>query len=85
MHKLNHKMQTQTLIQTLTQAQEANIQVKCCNVTCVRLLLRRRLCRPENCKDANEVLLKEGAEALRKAVDGAIPYPIRGLLPLGKQ
>ena len=34
---------------------------------------------PEGCKDANEVLVKHGRDALRKIIDNAIPYPIDGL------
>ena len=30
-------------------------------------------------KDANEVLMARGPDALKKAVEGAEPYPIRGL------
>ena len=30
-------------------------------------------------KDANEVLMKDGAEALRQCIDQAEPLPIRGL------
>lgn len=30
-------------------------------------------------KDANEVLMAKGADALKAAVEGAEPYPIRGL------
>ncbi len=34
---------------------------------------------PEGCKDANDVLLTHGPEALRKAVESAQPYPIAGV------
>lgn len=34
---------------------------------------------PDGCKDANDVLLKKGPEALRKCVDAAEPWPIDGL------
>lgn len=34
---------------------------------------------PEGCKDANDVLIKHGAEALRKCVEQAKPYPVEGL------
>ena len=34
---------------------------------------------PEDCKDANEVLLKHGADVLREIVENASPVPIRGL------
>ena len=34
---------------------------------------------PEDCKDANDVLIKHGSEKLRELVDNATPCPIRGL------
>lgn len=34
-------------------------------------------------KDANEVLLKDGKEALRRYIQTAEPYPIRGLFRWG--
>ena len=34
---------------------------------------------PEGCKDANDVLLKEGEAALRGAIDNAEGFPLRGL------
>ena len=34
---------------------------------------------PDNCKDANEVLIKHGAMKLREIVEDATPYPIEGL------
>lgn len=34
---------------------------------------------PDGCKDANEVLLKHGAEAVQNAIDDAQPYPIDGV------
>ncbi len=34
---------------------------------------------PDNCKDANEVLIKHGPMKLREIVELAIPYPIEGL------
>ncbi|MGQ9370398.1 toprim domain-containing protein [Azospirillum sp. ST 5-10] len=37
---------------------------------------------PEGTKDANEVLVRFGADALRKALDGARPYPLEGLYDL---
>ena len=37
---------------------------------------------PDGCKDANDVLLKHGAEALRACVESAKPYPIDGLFCL---
>ena len=33
----------------------------------------------EDCKDANEVLVKHGAEALRQCIEAAQPYPVEGL------
>ena len=41
--------------------------------------------RPEDykgCKDANEILQKHGAEAVRKAVENAIPIPVNRVIPL---
>ena len=35
---------------------------------------------PEGCKDANDVLLKHGADELRKFIDRAKPVPIKGLV-----
>jgi len=34
---------------------------------------------PDNCKDANEVLIKHGAIKLKEIIDKAEPYPINGL------
>ena len=34
---------------------------------------------PEGCKDANDTLVKHGAEAVQKAIEDAEPYPIEGL------
>ena len=34
---------------------------------------------PEDCKDANDVLIKYGSERLREVIDNAKPFPIRGL------
>jgi len=34
---------------------------------------------PSDCKDANEVLLKHGAERLRDIINSAAPYPVDGL------
>lgn len=34
---------------------------------------------PEGCKDANEVLLKHGAEAVKKLVEGAKEFPLEGI------
>ena len=38
---------------------------------------------PDNCKDANEVLLKYGALKLKEIINKAIPYPINGLYTAG--
>jgi len=38
-----------------------------------------RMIFPEGCKDANEVLVKQGKEALVKLVETAKPYPVEGL------
>jgi twinkle protein len=35
---------------------------------------------PEGCKDANDVLVRHGADAVRKAIDEALPLPVDGLL-----
>ena len=40
----------------------------------------RRVFWPDGCKDANDVLVKHGAEALKTCIEGAEPYPIEGLL-----
>lgn len=34
---------------------------------------------PEGCKDANEVLLKYGSEAVKQCYDQASPYPVEGI------
>lgn len=34
---------------------------------------------PNDCKDANDVLVKHGREALREAIESATPYPLTGL------
>jgi twinkle protein len=34
---------------------------------------------PEDCKDANDVLIKHGAEKLKEVIDSAKPFPITGL------
>jgi twinkle protein len=40
---------------------------------------------PEGIKDANDMLLKDGAEALRELVsDGALPWPVNGLYRLSE-
>jgi twinkle protein len=40
---------------------------------------------PEGIKDANEMLLKDGAEALRELVtDGVLPWPVRGIFRLSE-
>lgn len=33
---------------------------------------------PEDCKDANEVLIKHGKEYLQKSIEDAVPYPVEG-------
>lgn len=38
---------------------------------------------PDDCKDANEVLVKHGADTLRKCVDDAEPFPVAGIYDLG--
>lgn len=35
---------------------------------------------PEGCKDANDVLMQHGADALKQALNDARPYPVEGLL-----
>jgi len=35
---------------------------------------------PEGCKDANDVLVKHGAEALRKCIESAEPFPLSGVI-----
>ena len=35
---------------------------------------------PEGCKDANDVLVKMGAEALAETLEHTIPYPVEGLV-----
>ncbi|MGH8592793.1 MAG: toprim domain-containing protein [Gammaproteobacteria bacterium] len=46
-----------------------------------RLGLERcyRVVWPEGCKDANEVLLSDGTDALRVLIEAAQPYPVKGL------
>lgn len=39
---------------------------------------------PEGCKDLNDVLFKHGAEAVARVVNGARPYPVRGLYRLSE-
>lgn len=34
---------------------------------------------PDNCKDANEILIKHGAIKLKEIITNAVPYPINGL------
>jgi twinkle protein len=34
---------------------------------------------PNDCKDANDVLLKHGTEKLKQIIDQAVPYPVDGL------
>ncbi len=38
-----------------------------------------RVIYPEGCKDANEVLVKHGAEALKHVIEDAKPYPVEGI------
>lgn len=38
-----------------------------------------RVVYPEGCKDANDVLINHGPEALHAAIGGAIPWPVSGL------
>lgn len=40
----------------------------------------KRIKYPDDCKDANDVLVKHGGEALKKCYDNAEPYPIDGLI-----
>lgn len=40
----------------------------------------RRVTWPEGCKDANEVLVKHGADRLRECLDGAKEFPIEGVV-----
>lgn len=37
---------------------------------------------PDGCKDMNDVLVKLGVEAVRAVIDGAKPYPVRGVYTL---
>lgn len=39
---------------------------------------------PEGCKDANDVLMKHGPEALAKCAEDATPWPVDGLYEAGK-
>ncbi len=34
---------------------------------------------PEECKDANEVLIKHGPDAIKKVIKEAIPFPVKGV------
>jgi twinkle protein len=38
-----------------------------------------RLIYPEDCKDANDILLKHGAAKLKECIDNAEPWPVEGL------
>ena len=40
---------------------------------------------PEGCKDANDVLVLHGIERLREVIDGAIEYPIEGIITVDSQ
>lgn len=42
-----------------------------------------RVLYPEGCKDANEVLVKHGAEALRHVIEDAKAYPVEGVFSVG--
>jgi twinkle protein len=37
---------------------------------------------PEDCKDANEVLMKHGVEVLRHCVQSATPFPVEGIVDI---
>ncbi len=37
---------------------------------------------PQNCKDANEVLVRDGMDALRRCIDAATPWPVRGIVTI---
>ena len=39
---------------------------------------------PEGCKDLNEVLLRHGSDAVKSVLEGARPYPVRGLYRLSE-
>ncbi len=39
-----------------------------------------RVSYPEGCKDANDVLVKHGVEALSKLISRAAPYPVEGII-----
>lgn len=39
---------------------------------------------PEGCKDLNDVLMKQGADAVARVLNGAQPYPVRGLYRLSE-
>lgn len=39
---------------------------------------------PEDCKDANDVLMKHGPDKLRAIIENAIPYPVDGLYTAGR-
>lgn len=39
---------------------------------------------PEACKDLNDVLMKHGAEEVARVINGAKPYPVRGLYRLSE-
>lgn len=39
----------------------------------------KRVVWPEGCKDANEVLVKHGADSLRKCLENAEPFPLAGV------
>lgn len=39
---------------------------------------------PDGCKDLNDVLMKHGAEAVVKTINGARPYPVKGVYRLSE-
>lgn len=38
---------------------------------------------PEGCKDANDILIKHGKEAIIKCIDSCIEFPIEGIISMG--
>jgi len=43
----------------------------------------KRVVWPEDCKDANDVLIKHGKDALIKCIEAAIPFPVKGTFDSG--
>jgi twinkle protein len=35
---------------------------------------------PDGCKDANDTLMRDGTDAVRAAVEAAVPYPVKGII-----